>query len=223
VDNLLADGDAEGVSSFITWTSSTFPVSVRAEELKAGKTETEGLVEVVFGKVKRAYELKVASEEDKSVRFLERHIVLNAIDSHWQDYLRGMDALRQGVSLRAYGQRDPLVEYKREAYQMFGELMDSIKQDVASAVFRSTTSIESFESFLASLPKTLVHDEVSLLGRGGSGNAAGKRPSRESAGPEPGMGGGRGAEPLRREEPKVGRNDPCSCGSGKKYKKCCGA
>ena len=147
---------------------------------------------------------------------MERHIVLQAVDTQWQDYLRSMDALRQGVGLRAYGQRDPLVEYKREAYEMFEVLMAGIKQEVASAVFRSTTSADSFESFLSALPQTLVHDEVSVLG----GNIPASSLPDSPAAPPPGL--APGPAPARHAEDKVGRNDPCPCGSGKKYKKCCG-
>ena len=133
-----------------------------------------------------------------------------------------MDHLRQGVGLRAYGQRDPLIEYKREAFNMFDELMTTIKQDVALSVFRSTTSVASFETFLTELPRRLVHDEVSILGGGASRGLTGGQGMDGL--PEPASGGGAHAlDPIKREEPKVGRNDQCPCGSGKKYKKCCGA
>ncbi len=133
-----------------------------------------------------------------------------------------MDALREGVGLRAYGQRDPLVEYKREAFDMFGTLMTDIREEACSQMFRSSTSAEAFNRFMSALPQTLVHDEVSALGaaRAASGQQPGILPdgSGSSGGIIPEKG-----EPVRRDTPKVGRNDPCPCGSGKKYKKCCGA
>ncbi len=142
--------------------------------------------------------------------------MLQIIDSHWQDYLRSMDALRQGVGLRAYGQRDPLVEYKREAFGMFAELMKGISLEISGAVFRAATSLDSFTAFLQALPGKTVHEHVSVLG-----HAPQEEPPESAGGtrvpnPEDFL------VPQQRDEPKVGRNDPCPCGSGKKYKKCCG-
>ena len=148
---------------------------------------------------------------------LERQVVLHTIDTHWQEYLRAMDALRQGVGLRAYGQRDPLVEYKKEAYIMFADLMDNIKIDIANAVFRSSTTVETFESFISALPQTMVHDEVSLIGDGGPTSDAPQQRRGGNTLPDLPM-----PAAVTRDMPKVGRNDPCPCGSGKKYKKCCG-
>ena len=91
--------------------------------------------------------------------------MLQAIDTHWQDYLRSMDSLRQGVGLRAYGQRDPLVEYKREAFNMFATLMDDIREDIATRLFRASTAMVAMERLVSSLPRTLVHDEVAAFGR----------------------------------------------------------
>jgi preprotein translocase subunit SecA len=126
-----------------------------------------------------------------------------------------MDDLRQSVGLRAYGQQDPLVEYKREAYAMFSSLMDTIKSEVVTRIFRSTTSLKGYERLMASMPVRLVHNEVSTLG-GGESALSGER----------GAGSGNRASgdalPHRREGAKVGRNDPCPCKSGKKFKKCCG-
>ena len=149
---------------------------------------------------------------------------MHAVDTHWQEYLRNMDTLRQGVGLRAYGQRDPLVEYKHEAYAMFSDLMDKIKLDVATRIFRSATSAAAFKSFISSLPQMYVHDEVATLGRGGASRSPAGGPSAPP-GAEAAMQAALNSKPtpVKRDEPKVGRNDPCPCGSGKKYKKCCGA
>jgi len=177
-------------------------------------------------------------EDPEMVPIMERQVVLQAIDSHWQEYLRAMDGLRQGVSLRAYGQRDPLVEYKREAYNMFDHLMGDIKTEIANTVFRSTISLDSFADFINSIPQQQeVHDEVSVLGGAAGGGRRAPQPANRLPGgipPEATMNMHPGAVAQRssRElpdiplpavaEPKVGRNDPCPCGSGKKYKKCCG-
>jgi preprotein translocase subunit SecA len=222
-DTLLDDSEAS-VQALVEWVQTTFPIPIQAAEIKPNASRPEAVAADIFERVKRAYELKSELEDQELVKTMERHILLQSIDSHWQDYLRAMDALRQGVGLRAYGQRDPLVEYKREAFQMFDELMSAIKQDVATAVFRSATSVETFESFLSSLPQTLVHDDVSLLGGDGAPPSPGDA-LPPGVGIPPQAGPQRmpdRSQPLRRETPKVGRNDPCPCGSGKKYKKCCG-
>ena len=218
--SMLAERGEETAKALAEWVLLTFPVAVKAKDFTG--IDPEPAADKLFEMVKAAYELKVRTEHPKSINELERHIMLQAIDSRWQDYLRAMDGLRQGVGLRAYGQQDPLIEYKREAYGMFETLMTDIKEEVASKVFRSSTSLDAFRQFVSSLPKTLVHDEIAMLG----GRAA--EPT------DPGRGGGDlraagsdampgGGAPVRREAAKVGRNDPCPCGSGRKYKKCCGA
>jgi preprotein translocase subunit SecA len=224
----------EGKGEFIEWLRTTFPVAVDQSEFRSDSLTAEQIGDKAYSRVKESYDLKVSLEDQDAVEMMERQILLHAIDSHWQDYLRGMDALRQGVGLRAYGQRDPLIEFKKEAYQMFEDLMESIKTDVCSAIFKSATSVETFQSFMASLPQTLVHEDVSSLG--GTREAADKlMPAREAGGSaDTGTGAGgrtgdmpsrgeQGTTTVRRSLPKVGRNDPCPCGSGKKYKKCCGA
>ncbi len=205
----------EAIKELTEWVQTTFPVILTKDDLPSKNKDIEAVAESIFKKVKRAYELKVSLENPETVKLLERQIVLHTIDTHWQEYLRAMDALRQGVGLRAYGQRDPLVEYKKEAYFMFGDLMDNIKTDIANAVFRSSTNVETFESFLSALPQTMVHDEVSLLGNDAPVAAPQARGNALPDLPMP-------ASSVTRDSDKVGRNDPCPCGSGKKYKKCCG-
>ncbi|NQU39912.1 MAG: preprotein translocase subunit SecA [Lentisphaerae bacterium] len=226
-EGLPSDPDEESLRRFVEWVQLTFPIAIRPSDLSEA-SDSEEIAKRVYGKVERAYELKLQMEDPGAVGVMERHIILQSIDSQWQDYLRSMDALRQGVGLRAYGQRDPLVEYKREAFEMFGQLMTTIKQDIASAAFRTTTSADSFESFLSALPQTLVHDEVSLLGGGPSQPGAprgGMPPPRMSPGTVSGLPpvAPTGTRPtMQRDDDKVGRNDPCPCGSGKKFKKCHG-
>lgn len=226
-EGVSRDDDSDVIGSLSEWISSTFPVAVTMQEIKAKSKDEEALADLIFNRVKDAYELKVSLEDQAFVNTMERHIILQSVDTYWQEYLRAVDVLRQGVGLRAYGQRDPLVEYKREAFDMFEELMGSIKQDVATSVFRSSTSVESFESFMSSLPQTLVHDEVSLLGGNASPSPAlppdamAGRPMDDLGGMPPMPASGH-PEPVKRVSEKVGRNDPCPCGSGKKHKKCCG-
>jgi len=232
ISRIISEGldDEEQVKALGEWIRTSFPVVISDKDISDRAEDQDALIEYVSDAVKRAYALKVECEDQATVQLMEKQVVLQAIDNQWRDYLRGMDALRQGVSLRAYGQRDPLIEYKKEAFQMFDELMASIKHEIASGVFRATTSMESYRTFLAALPQTLVHDEVSLLTgktagtvpvRQGQAGAAGSVAERVAPGSDTAESSV--AAPVRRETAKVGRNDPCPCGSGKKYKKCCGA
>ncbi|MBR0241919.1 MAG: SEC-C domain-containing protein, partial [Kiritimatiellae bacterium] len=176
-----------------------------------------------------------------------RGVFLNVIDREWQDYLRAMDDLRQGVNLRAYGQRDPLIEYKKEAFDMFEALMMSIKTKVVSSEFRSATAVNMRRMFAAmeAAQRAAVTNEAAVSIDGTTGDGAESAP----AGPAKAVPATReenqkavadvfasmmsrppvaphGAAPALvaapRAQPAVGRNDPCPCGSGKKYKKCCG-
>jgi preprotein translocase subunit SecA len=131
-----------------------------------------------------------------------------------------MDALREAVYLRAYGQKDPLIEYKNEAYEMFVELMGNIKNEVLNNLFRSTSNLAAFENFLRNLPTHLIGPD-GPMGAQPPGQPP-KKPGVSSApGQPPDPNKGLGID-LRKEPPKAGRNAPCPCGSGKKYKNCCG-
>ena len=107
-----------------------------------------------------AYERKSSHEEPTAVKSLERYIILNAIDRLWQEHLYAMDALREGVYLRSYAQKDPLIEYKTEAYEMFVELMANIKNEVLHNLFRSTSNLQAFENFLSTLPQFLLREHA---------------------------------------------------------------
>ena len=131
-----------------------------------------------------------------------------------------MDSLRYSIGLRQLGQRDPLIEYKAEAYGMFNELMVNIKTEICHNIFRSASSMMAFENFLRNVPQQTLHQSTSAFGgtsTGTSGGATGKPSDVVSE-------AAAAAEKARtvRTGPKVGRNDPCPCGSGKKYKQCCG-
>jgi preprotein translocase subunit SecA len=175
---------------------------------------------------------------------MERGVFLDAIDRQWQDYLRAMDDLRHGVNLRAYGQRDPLIEYKREAFHMFEQLMATIKSEVASGEFRAATVRNVRRMLAAAQTNAEDFDRPNSESEGRPAEEPAPAPAKPSgpvtakdafaalmgvspdrvrtsgpAGmPPPGMPGA----PARSAAPSVGRNDPCPCGSGKKYKKCCG-
>jgi preprotein translocase subunit SecA len=175
-------------------------------------------------KVRGAYELKISFENPEALKEVERYTILSAIDKLWQEHLYEMDSLRYSIGLRAHGQRDPLLEYKAEAFKIFEELMVTIKSEICHNIFRSASSLMAFENFLRSVPQRTMHQSASAFGGG-----AGAQPAAS------GQGGGpqasdvvseaaaavEKAKPVR-SGPKVGRNDPCPCGSGKKYKQCCG-
>ncbi len=223
-ETMLVDSSDAVLHDYVEWVQMTFPIPLRLDEIK--NADAEDVADNVFKRVQRAYELKVSLENPEAVPLMERQIVLQAIDNHWQEYLRAMDGLRQGVGLRAYGQRDPLVEYKREAFTMFEHLMSDIKTEIVNSVFRTTTAVDSFDKFLESLPQTLVHDEVSMLG-GGSSSGTAPQSGRASLPADlmaelPSSAAAASGGGSARYDDKVGRNDPCPCGSGKKYKKCCG-
>ena len=182
---------------------------------------------MLIEKIKKTYELKCEHEDPAALQQMERYIMLNAIDKLWQEHLYGMDALREAVYLRAYGQKDPLVEFKNEAYEMFTELMGNIKNEILHNLFRSTSNLLAFEQFLSSLPQMLIAPDE--LG-GSSQTVVAPRESERSEGPgitipepEPSLDAALTARVAAAKDPsKVGRNDPCPCGSGRKFKSCCG-
>jgi preprotein translocase subunit SecA len=222
---LQVEGDEPDYDGLLQWVNTTFPLGLTRVSAKFDSRSSEENSQFLVDRIKQAYQQKVSHEESEAVAGLERYVILNAIDRLWQEHLYAMDGLREGIYLRSYGQKDPLVEYKAEAYDMFSELMANIKNEVLSNLFRSTTNLMAFEQFLSSLPFN-----VGQRLEGGDQHSAG--------GPLPGRGDlafsqqdqsqtdGEELELVipsaRRESPKVGRNDPCPCGSGKKYKNCCG-
>jgi len=221
IDAVDSKSDA-GIHEFITWVNTTFPLGLRETELPEEKT-VDNLIDLVLDRVKQAYDIKARHEDPEALQRLEQHLILQAVDEHWQEYLRSMDGLREGIGLRAYGQRDPIVEYKREAYNLFMDLMDRIYEEIANAMFRSATSAGAMEEFFQSLSGMQVHNEVSALAAAAAQAAASPQQRPPMGAPPPGMAAPQVAAPIRRDTPKVGRNDPCPCGSGRKYKKCCGA
>jgi preprotein translocase subunit SecA len=219
----------------VEWVTDTFPIPLTLEEVRPFKGQPEQAAELIYGRVSEAYELKCTLEDQRVLPFMERGVFLSCIDQQWQDYLRAMDELRHGVNLRAYGQRDPLVEYKREAFGMFEALMTQIKTEVATSVFRATT-VQNFQRMMAQSPVRVqtMHADMNML-------AGGEQPPAEpvqrqvSADVPPsavanfdamlehmGNKSKQAAPQYKNDMRSIGRNDPCPCGSGKKYKKCCG-
>ena len=220
------DGDEPNYTGLVHWVNTTFPLGLTKEKAEFDTRTVDENGKFLLEKIKNAYERKSSHEEPTAVKSLERYIILNAIDRLWQEHLYAMDALREGVYLRGYAQKDPLIEYKTEAYDMFVELMANIKNEVLNNLFRSTSNLQAFENFLATLPQFLLREEGPI-----APTATADARIRHPVGAMAGVGGdgdGDGAGevsidlPIRRSLPKVGRNEPCPCGSGKKYKNCCG-
>ena len=220
------EGDEPNYTGLIHWVNTTFPLGLTKEKAQFDTRTVDENTQFLLDKIKNAYERKSSHEEPTAVKSLERYIILNAIDRLWQEHLYAMDALREGVYLRGYAQKDPLIEYKTEAYDMFVELMANIKNEVLNNLFRSTSNLQAFENFLATLPQFLLREEGPTAPM-----ATADARIRHPVGAMAAVGGdgdGDGAGevsidlPIRRSLPKVGRNEPCPCGSGKKYKNCCG-
>ena len=150
---------------------------------------------------------------------LEKFILLQTIDRCWKEHLRDMDDLRQGINLRGYGGANPLVEYKKEAYQMFGALNYRIEKEVTNYLFKVKASEEKAESIPVASKMKFIHPETDILKSKEPVKPAQVQTSERSGSREETE---KKVATYRRQQPKIGRNDPCPCGSGKKYKKCCG-
>jgi len=180
-----------------------FPVFLSSNSLKE-IYDREQLKKIIEDKVREFYQKKEEEVKESLMRELERAILLHTLDSRWKDHLYAMDSLKEGIGLRGYGQRDPLVEYKREAYEMFEGLIHRVKEEVAELILKLQVSRRpSVERVLVGSPQIR---EPALVGA----NRMGENNPLERA------------SLTSRREKKVGRNDPCPCGSGKKYKYCCG-
>ncbi len=225
------------------WANLNFPLGMPESEIvKAAESGREspvpgsvfdGLTPAQFAvcnfisdSVRKAYQLKISFENPEALKEVERYTILASIDRLWQEHLYEMDSLRYSIGLRGYGQRDPLIEYKAEAFSLFDELMVNIKTEICHNIFRSASSLMAFENFLRSVPQRTTHQSTSAFG-GGSGGAdaaaspGGNGPSKASDIVSEAAAAVEKARPVR-VGPKVGRNDPCPCKSGKKYKHCCG-
>lgn len=217
-------GSDRDPAALLRWANTMFPLGLTDKDLPLER-DKEAVAVVLKHRIHEAYELKVKFEEPNAVKALERYIILGAIDRLWQEHLFAMDGLRTSVGLRSYGQRDPLVEYKKEAYDMFEQLMDNIKQEIVQSLFRSGTSILAFEQFLRAMPQKFLKESVPVFGTPDAGMQQAKPPVEQSvaaAKPEDEP-AAEIALPIHREGPKLGRNDPCPIDPKKKFKNCCGA
>ena len=225
----LSDENESARQGVLDWVNTTFPVAVSSEDLTgaapAGTRDEEALEAMrtlLIDKVRTAYDVKASLEDPESIVQLERYVIIRSIDRHWQDHLTEMEELRRSVGLRGYGQKDPLSEYKNEAFRYFGELMENTRSEICTGVFRSSTNLESFQNMLSVLSRNAqeqgpVEGGGSLLQQAAAAQAPAGRGSNVDL-PKPQD----APKPVKRDMPKVGRNEPCPCGSGKKFKKCCG-
>jgi preprotein translocase subunit SecA len=247
------------IEGLVGWLNSTFPVGIRVNEIPTHGDVDEAAKPIVE-RVRKCYSVKESVEVPEALSSLERYVVINAIDHHWQEHLTDMEELRRSIGLRSYGQKDPLLEYKGEAYKYFEEMMGNVRLQICTGLFRSASNMEAFENMLtilarnvrmegpenddssgktaprkpspapsapshqgASHPRpqirtTITASQVPARGEDASAakdEASGDEPAAEDEFAIP-------SAPVRRDAPKVGRNDPCPCGSGKKYKNCHG-
>jgi preprotein translocase subunit SecA len=208
---------AAAIENFVGWTNTHFPVGLTVGDLRG--QDPQANKDVVIDRIRKAYAMKESAEVPEALGSLERYVVINAIDHHWQEHLTEMEELRRSIGLRSYGQKDPLVEYKSEAYHFFEELMTNVRLQICTGLFRSASNLSSFENML------------SILARNARTQGPETAPPPPPQSEAPRAQAAAPAEPelqlpkvtIRRDTPKVGRNDPCPCGSGKKFKHCHGA
>jgi preprotein translocase subunit SecA len=178
---------------------SQYELKTKISKLKAQGELTEFLQRLVVD----IYQQREKAFGEELVREMEKYVYLTTIDGLWMDHLDAVDDLREGIGLRGYAQKDPLVEYKAEAFQMFERLIQQIKYEVVRKIFRIQVAVRP-----QIRPKNVVEEKKDIFG--GSQIGPGQsQPGSETPKPRPVISG-----------QKVGRNDPCPCGSGKKYKKC---
>ncbi|MEE8160244.1 MAG: preprotein translocase subunit SecA, partial [Acidobacteriota bacterium] len=174
------------------------------------------LEEKLVDQIKSKYEEKEKQMGTETMRWYERIVMLQIIDQQWKDHLLALDHLKEGIGLRGYGQRDPLVEYKRESFQLFEELWERATEEMVRMLFVLRPVTEQEEEELLGARARRQQKQLSYSGSGAPAQTAWG--SRESMDERTAV----AVKTVARTTPKVGRNEPCPCGSGKKYKKCCG-
>jgi preprotein translocase subunit SecA len=162
----------------------------------------------------------------KELTELEQYVLISIFDQSWKDHLYAMDMLKSGIGLQAFAERDPRIAYKREGFRYFQEMMAGIRDRVTNIIFRARVTGPAPQARSAYQVTAATHEAG--VGYGVSENVAATGGAPEGAGEmqaasEQSQGEGTKVKTIVRQAPKVGRNDPCPCGSGKKYKKCCGA
>ena len=190
------------------------------EDLKSGPSR-EQIRQQLLSKIHAAYQKKEASFGAENLQNLSKIVLLQIIDAKWKDHLYNMDHLREGIGLRGYAGHDPLVEYQREGYEMFTRMTDGIKDEALEFIFRAQPiKEEKVSSVFAQIPQEFLHPQSTRIRD--LPKEEQKRPMDLKAPQAPQAPSAEAPRPFTREGRKVGRNEPCPCGSGKKYKKCCG-
>jgi preprotein translocase subunit SecA len=182
--------------------------------------------DAVWALVKKSYEDKEAIVGADLLRQIERDVMLQTVDNQWKDHLYSLDHLKEGIGLRGYGQRDPLVEYKKESFELFQDMKGRIDEEIVRYLFWLRPVLREEAPVVAprpaprrATPVTTNHPATQPV----PAFAAAAAPRAASSAPVPARTGGDDVvKTVKRQDPKVGRNDPCPCGSGKKYKKCHG-
>jgi preprotein translocase subunit SecA len=210
------------VKNIIKDVQTNFPLSADAqkkvEEIISNNTidDREAITQVIeymFAQAKIVYSAKEQENGEEAMRAIEKSILLRTIDQHWMNHLDAIEHLRQGIGLRGYGQQDPLIEYKKEAFDMFSQLVANIRNTVLHTIFRATV-VKPEDSMVSR-----VSQNMELSGADSNPEqfaAAAKQEKKEMIENMPKI-----EKPVKSDK-TVGRNDDCPCGSGKKYKKCCG-
>ncbi|MDP1834089.1 MAG: preprotein translocase subunit SecA [Candidatus Moranbacteria bacterium] len=187
--------------------------TIRLEEIRGDSRHNSAekissMVEFLFGVAKEVYNKKESEIGEGQMRAIEKAVILQTTDMSWMNHLDEIDYLREGIGLRGYGQRDPLIEYKREAFAMFTQLIESVRSNIVNTIFRVSATSSQKEVPQEKLNFSGASDEVEQFGAAKSGESDEKKQPKQS---------------TIINKDKAGRNDPCPCGSGKKYKRCCGA
>src|SRR5205809_624659 len=240
-----ADWDVKGLKDAVF---TRFGVDILAEGIKAETLNRQELGDAIFDKLKARYDAKEKLIGPEAMRYHERMIMLSVLDQQWKDHLLNMDHLKEGIGLRGYGQKDPLVEYKRESFDMFEAMMQRFQEDAVRYLYLMQIIGRGDIAAVGAVGGGLQdHDQggpagVPVIHSGDSTYGHGRRAPRAVATSmddleeafqrrkrreleQARMAGAGEREPVQqvvRSAAKVGRNDPCPCGSGKKYKKCCG-
>ena len=191
------------VPSLATEIQNTFGISM-FNEIKENASEPEKIIEMLKEKAHAKYEAKEAEIEAEQMREIERVVMLKVVDQKWMDHIDAMDELKNGIGLQGYGQKDPVVEFRNIGTDMFNEMVISIKIDVVKLLMNLRQQKDLRRAEQAKITNTALQAIKSVDG----GQSTLENPDVDRT--------------VRREEPKVGRNDPCPCGSGKKYKNCHG-
>jgi preprotein translocase subunit SecA len=223
------DPEDRDIGALVTAVSEIYgldPGDVKSADLE--DMNPEELTDALWQVVLQRYEKKEALVPTEILRRVERDIMLQIVDAQWKDHLYSLDHLKEGIGLRGYGQRDPLVEYKKESFALFQAMKDRIEEEIVRYLWRLTPIIgDDPNAAPVRQPAPRRPPQMTMSAQqapppspfGAIGSA-----TAVSDAPRPARTGGDDAiKQVRRDEPKVGRNDPCPCGSGKKYKKCHGA